>query len=89
MNNESVHLYTTLIKNNVSRYVHGVIFGLQYSTCGIKRMDAALNSVTGDILFEMACTESQYEKFKELVQELYPDTCEFDYQYEDWCVGEK
>ena len=83
------HLYSTLIKSWAGTYVHGAIFGIQYATCGNIKIDAFVNGVTGDIVIGIICTESQYEEFKRLVKELYPDTCEFDYQYEDFGMIEE
>lgn len=74
--------YLTLIKSRVSTYVSGAIFGIQYAICGNAKMYGFVNSVTGDILTEIICTESQYEEFKKLVKEIYPEACEFDYHLE-------
>ena len=74
--------YLTLIKSWVSTYISGAIFGIQYAICGNVKMDAFANGVTGDTVIDIICTESQYEEFKKLVKEIYPEACEFDYQLE-------
>lgn len=82
MTAEPVRSYTTVIRRWVQSICHGVIFGIQYAICGNKHVDRSLDGITGDALITFDCTESQYEKFKELIMDLYPDACKFDYQFE-------
>ena len=81
MTAEGIFSHTTVIYRWVAPIVHGVIFGIQYALCGNRHIDNIVDGMTGDTLLSFECTDSQYEKFKELVQELYPDACVFNVGY--------
>ena len=60
-------IYVTLVDGDISRYVYEVG---EYSD-GVKE-----HSHYGLI---KKMTEEEYAKFKAVVEELYPDTCKFDF----------
>ena len=37
----------------------------------------------GDLYLSMECTQEQYEKFKSYIEDIYPDLCEFYFEYEN------
>lgn len=65
-----------------NKYVHGRICGMNLVLCGgvesDRRFPLLENRKITIILSE--CTQKQYNKFKELVEEVYPGICIFDYK---------
>ena len=76
--------YYTKVKNDhkiygQNEYVLGRISGLQYAYCdGNPVIGHATQRGEDKTIFIAECSEDKYEKFKTVVEELYPGLCEFD-----------
>lgn len=78
------NLYRTLLKNEskfgANDYVRGRISGIMAVICGEepKRGYAHFGCEDG-IVLTTKCTALQYQKFSDLVEDIYPGLCEFNY----------
>lgn len=76
--------YKTKVKNDhkiygQNEYVLGRISGLQYAYCGgDPKIGYAVMRGEEKTIFTAECSEEQYERFKTVVEEMYPGLCEFD-----------
>lgn len=61
-------------------YVRGVIEGIRLMSAG-KETDHYLEEDIGDVYYSMTCSDTTYRTFKELVEEKYPNLCDFDVEY--------
>lgn len=77
----------TLIKYNHkfggNEYIKGRISGIAYSICGFNRKNEISNTRidNGDVL-ECKFTVDEYDTFINIIEELYPGLCIFDYRLE-------
>lgn len=65
-----------------NKYVHGRISGMSVALCGGVECDKrfALMENRKVLMVTSECTQKQYDKFKELVEKVYPGICIFDYK---------
>lgn len=75
-------LFNTLIKKDrklATDYVKGRISGIQLCVC--EKETTILKTKAGSIL-RCVTDEETYNKFKNKVESIYPDLCEFDWKKE-------
>ena len=81
------NIYTTKILANAGRissndYVIGRIMGANYVICnGVPDKGwAVVGDGDGTHIFNTECTAGKYAAFAEIVEEMYPGLCIFDYK---------
>jgi hypothetical protein len=59
-----------------NEYIKGRISGIARVICG-EAVGVGLVDNEGGVLMFHTCTKRQYEKFRKIIEELYPDLCTF------------
>lgn len=80
-------IFNTLLRKQhmfgYNKYVKGRISGISFVICGgMDSEDIPCANTLDDngFVLRRLCTPKQYEEFTKIVEELYPELCEFDYQ---------
>ena len=74
-------VFGTLVKEDreyCHEYVCGRIAGIGYMILGCENTNGWNSADDGSILV-MRCTQEQYDRFTEIIEELYPNLCEFNW----------
>lgn len=72
---EPLRRYATQFNSSVD---DGIIYGVQYALCRNTEIDWIYTMALKRKTVAFECTEEQYDRFKEIMEELYPNFCEFD-----------
>lgn len=78
-------VFDTLVKEGhklYNDYVRGRITGIAYMICD-ERKDACRPCMIIDgigYVFTLRCTQEQYDRLTKVIEDMYPDLCEFNWK---------
>lgn len=78
-------IFGTLVKEDhklgKNEYIHGRISGILKVLCTKDGVEFGMRELSNvGLILTTECTKSNYYKFMEVIEDLYPGLCEFDYK---------